>query len=436
MTAPTSSISPSEDDLKHALLALKTENPALGIPKIHALLLAARPEWTVSEKRTRKVLQSEGLVQTSGAGSAHNYPTSKVIDSLDIGKWTAKVEVKYFGKAKGKGLVAKEAIAEGEVLWKEDPFILAPEWNLYDLQMSSHACGHCSTPLTTSTLIVPCAASTSSTPCPVRFCTRLCLSRSARTHPLLCASRNPASAPVLHFARKNQWMALHALAQTTARVLLASQQDDKAFAEDWDVVRALAQLGMEERAKGGWLGAEPDRAMWKKAHKLYVQAFQEPATDAEKKRLAKLLKKPLHQDVADALFGYDAFLHGLGRMSLNLEAHGGLYVLHSHLNHVCAPNLSVRHLDQRSAISRITVIAKADIAPGEELFITYVDPELTLEPRRRSLMEWGFGKCVCERCQKEEREKESAPGNAEDAKEGEEDKADLVAELKAGLGVM
>ena len=118
--------------------------------------------------------------------------------------------------------------------------------------MTSAACGHCSTPLTTSPLIVPCSASTSSTPCPVRFCSRLCLSRSARTHPLLCASRNPASAPLLHFARKNQWMALNALAQMTARVLLAFQQDEKAFAEDWDVVRALAQLGMEERAKGGW----------------------------------------------------------------------------------------------------------------------------------------------------------------------------------------
>ena len=65
------------------------------------------------------------------------------------------------------------------------------------------------------------------------------------------------------------------------------------------------------------LGAEPDRAMWKKAHKLYVQAFQEPTTDAEKKRLAKLLKKPLPQDVADALFDYEAFLRGLGRMSLS-----------------------------------------------------------------------------------------------------------------------
>ena len=124
--------------------------------------------------------------------------------------------------------------------------------NLYDLQMSSHACGYCSTPLTTSPLIVPWSASTSSTPCPVRFCSRLCLSRSGRTHPLLCASRNPASAPLLHFARKNQWMGLHALAQMTARVLLTFQQDDKLFQEDWEVVRSLAQLGMEERAKGGW----------------------------------------------------------------------------------------------------------------------------------------------------------------------------------------
>ena len=124
--------------------------------------------------------------------------------------------------------------------------------NLYDHQMSSHACGHCSTPLTTSPLIVPCAASTSSTPCPVRFCSRLCLSRSGRTHPLLCASRNPASASVLHFARKNQWMALNALAQMTARILLAFQGEEAAFKEDWEIVRALAQLGMEERAKGGW----------------------------------------------------------------------------------------------------------------------------------------------------------------------------------------
>ncbi|KAI0633060.1 SET domain-containing protein [Trametes polyzona] len=432
----SATITPAEEDLKNALVSLKTANPTLGIAKIHALLLSSHPDWTVSEKRTRKILQSENLVLTPTGGGAPGqvYPTSRVIEGLDVSKWTKKAAVKYFGKLKGKGLAATAPIAAGETIWKEDPFALAPEWDLYDHQMSSHACGYCSTPLTTSPLIVPCSASTSATPCPVRFCSRLCLSRSGRTHPLLCASRNPASAPLLHFARRNQWMALHALAQCTARVLLAYNQDEKAFEEDWEVVRSLAQLGMEERAKGGWLNAEPDRATWKKAHKLFVQAFQEPSTEAEKKRLARLLKKPLRQDIADALFDYDAFLRGLGRMSLNLEAHGGLYVLHSHLNHSCTPNVSVRHLDKRTALSRITVLALRDIAPGEELFITYVNPELPLEQRRRQLMEWGFGKCTCDRCMKEERERKATGAESDVAKA--EETADLEAELKAGLGVM
>ena len=71
------------------------------------------------------------------------------------------------------------------------------------------------------------------------------------------------------------------------------------------------------RGGGPRLGAEPDRATWKKTYKLYVQAFQEPATEAEKKRLGKILKKPLPQDVVDMFFDYEAFLRGLGRMSLS-----------------------------------------------------------------------------------------------------------------------
>ena len=80
------------------------------------------------------------------------------------------------------------------------------------------------------------------------------------------------------------------------------------------------------------------------------------------------------------------------------------------------------------------MLAKKDIAPGEELFITYVNPDLPLERRRKGLMEWGFGKCACERCRKEEKEKDKGE-DVGDAKEGTE-KADLEAELKAGLGVM
>ncbi|KAJ3523550.1 hypothetical protein NM688_g8710 [Phlebia brevispora] len=255
---------PTEDELTSTLVTLRAENPTLGTAKLHALLLSTRPDWTVSEKRTKKILHSEGLVLGSSSAqskaksptkdvaddAASLLPVSKLVEGLDIAKWTNKVEVKYFGRSKGKGLVAKELIAEGETVWKEDPFVLAPEWEIYDLQVSSAACAHCSTPLMDSSLIVSCPASA---PCTARFCSRLCLSRSATTHPLLCPAQNPASAPLLAFARKTEWMALHALSRCTARILLQEQNDEAAFKSDWEFVRSLAQLGMEERAKGGWL---------------------------------------------------------------------------------------------------------------------------------------------------------------------------------------
>ena len=64
-------------------------------------------------------------------------------------------------------------------------------------------------------------------------------------------------------------------------------------------------------------GAEPDRATWQAAHKAFVQAFVEPPDAAWQKKLAKVLKRPPPKEVADALFTYDGFLHGLGRMSLS-----------------------------------------------------------------------------------------------------------------------
>ena len=270
-------VSPNESDLTVALVKLRAQNPTLGIGKLHALLVTAHPDWIVSEKRTKKVLQNEGLV-LAPPNQNHNHdvkpsnedvpmPTSRVVEGLDVAKWTSKVEVKYLGKSKGKGLVATERIAEEKRCGRRTrsyspqngmavPMYRIssleyyyPRRSIYDLQVSSGTCAHCSTPLTTSSLVVACPASA---PCTARFCSRLCLSRSSTTHPLLCPAQNPASTPLLAYARKNEWMALHALARCTARVLLQEQTDEAAFAADWEFVRALAQLGMEERAKGRW----------------------------------------------------------------------------------------------------------------------------------------------------------------------------------------
>jgi len=146
----TAPISPPEEDLKTAVLSLKKEHPALGITKIHALLLSENPAWAVSEKRLRRILknsdpqqqlqqqqqrQAAGSVdggspagQPSIASETHAYPSSTLVEGLDVVKWSTAVEVKYFDRRKGKGLVAKEQISEGQVVWKEDPFVIAPEW--------------------------------------------------------------------------------------------------------------------------------------------------------------------------------------------------------------------------------------------------------------------------------------------------------------------
>jgi hypothetical protein len=84
--------------------------------------------------------------------------------------------------------------------------------------------------------------------------------------PLLRPAQNPASVPLLTLARKRVWMALHARAQCTARLLLAHQQkqgrqragirscdsEEDGMGEDWSVYCALADLRQEERVKGGW----------------------------------------------------------------------------------------------------------------------------------------------------------------------------------------
>jgi len=289
---------------------------------------------------------------------------------------------------------------------------------IYNLISTSLACAFCTTPLGDSSLIVPCHFSSSTTHCPARFCNRLCQSRSQKlNHALLCPD---------------------ALAQCTGRILLAVQEsggEGSQFEEDWRVFSSFAALGMEER--GVWMGTrEPLHPIWNKAFSLYQQAFWEPSNDTDKKKLAKILKRPLDASVkkriGDDLFTYDTFLRNLGRMSLNLEGHGGLYTLHSHINHSCTPNVSVRHLHRSTSLARISIVAKRNIEKGEEIFVSYVDPSIPLHLRREKLREWSFGNCECTRCIEEEREMpEQIVTKASAVPELDE----LERELKQGFGV-
>lgn len=130
----TEAVSPSEVELVAALRKLRSDNPTLGQTKLHALLLQTYPAWAVSEKRFRRIIHDNGLTAIKAAGNgivdepetqlveggrAKAYPTYRISENLEVEKWSNKVEVRYFGKRKGKGLVATQRIEEGETVWKE-----------------------------------------------------------------------------------------------------------------------------------------------------------------------------------------------------------------------------------------------------------------------------------------------------------------------------
>ena len=83
------------------------------------------------------------------------------------------------------------------------------------------------------------------------------------------------------------------------------------------------------------------------------------------------------------------------------------YLLASMLNHSCEPNLDVTFPANDAVLA---LVAARDIAPAEQLTISYVDGAQGLAARR-SALEFGYGfRCRCQRCREEEAEAEGAGG--------------------------
>ncbi|KAH8896773.1 SET domain-containing protein [Thozetella sp. PMI_491] len=81
----------------------------------------------------------------------------------------------------------------------------------------------------------------------------------------------------------------------------------------------------------------------------------------------------------------------------------GLFPNCARLNHSCAPNVFHRF---NPRIKRMTIHALRDIAPGEELFTSYIDVCHPTVVRRQLLKHWGF-RCHCTACSSLDGEKDA-----------------------------
>jgi hypothetical protein len=73
-----------------------------------------------------------------------------------------------------------------------------------------------------------------------------------------------------------------------------------------------------------------------------------------------------------------------------------IYALHSKLNHACKPNAQV--ISGSFVDAAVEVVALTDVAPGEELCVSYTDPKLSHAQRRRALLNNHFFVCNCAEC--------------------------------------
>ncbi|OAV89141.1 hypothetical protein PTTG_07843 [Puccinia triticina 1-1 BBBD Race 1] len=198
------------------------------------------------------------------------------------------------------------------------------------------------------------------------------------------------------------------------------------FEEVYSRVQGLATMSDRARREkyhgGGHLGSHFADVrygqMWRNGWHAVIKALhintgyrpqpsdpnlQAPSTDSF---WDSFWKRRLDPDTIAHYFGLKSFLEFVGKTSLNREADHGLYLLHARFNHSCDPNAVVlKHPGSedihKSAPSTIYVMARKDIAKDEEITLSYVNPELSLDARRRKLFEDYLFSCFCSRCRKE-----------------------------------
>ena len=93
----------------------------------------------------------------------------------------------------------------------------------------------------------------------------------------------------------------------------------------------------------------------------------------------------------------EPLLDGLGD-SYDAACEGScFYALQSCLNHSCAPNAHAFKRKDVDTDGSAVILAKRDIAAGEEVLLSYINESAPYHERQNALKDYGFT-CACPRC--------------------------------------
>lgn len=388
----------------------KTET--LGMAKLQAAVKAAHPDWAVSANRLKSCLKAVNLMpqtveqkqQISHDQQYSDKIKSKEMPGLDLAARASKQVRVVTTKARGKGFHAVKEIAAGTTLWEEQPLVLAIPVEIVPLARQGVACAYCgrqfqmrNAPSKNSTNKQGPAGTTRCSQqqtCGARYCDPKCrakdLIHAATWHTSgsgLGKINQEAWIKFEDCCVSNKWMSAYAFGivlltrlrlESTAAVgkqSLFRQQYESLATVGHDVRYYSATKGSVQTAS--MFGAEQTEELWRQVHSLLAAAVSR------------------RYDLS-----YREFLDGVGAWNLN-NVNEAIFMMQSHLNHSCEPNVHAKFHSKR--VDGLEIVTILDIKAGEELKVTYVDPKLGLDERQDQLRKnWGFI-CVCPRCKREQK---------------------------------
>lgn len=247
-------------------------------------------------------------------------------------------------KARGKGLYILNDMSEDSIVFQEDSVLFVPSLTLIDSVHLGTLCTYCFKRIHVSD--IECGK------CTRQWCTKKCKSRD-KDH----KNRHDAEwKSIEHYAVAENWVGVLAVAY----ILTSSDRPD---------IETMARVNHLERYE---------------KQSLLERENLETNLEAGWKALKGICPS------------YAQFLELLGLWNLN-NIQNQLFLRQSHLNHACNPNAKV----QWSSRNSINTVSMSSLSKGQEVTISYINPKLAVDERRRQLrINYGF-MCHCLRCKEE-----------------------------------
>ncbi|CCH42549.1 lysine methyltransferase [Wickerhamomyces ciferrii] len=388
---------PHERRIVEAVIKLWKDDSAnedLGIGKLHLLVKNDHPNWSLSEKRLKTVLKSYNLLNSAQQYTYANEITSKETPDINLPK---NIRLQ-FTKNRGKGLYSTNLFKEGDLIWEEKtPLFFIPPLDRVNLIANSKACTYCGSLISSNNSSRSVLKGLDCNVCRDVWCSQFC-KKNDKVHQLLKHNvyhddpkKQNSKKQIISsnwikyekFCQENKWNAafaiglIHSYIITDKSGVLAKQFDAMAKVRQDIRYKAIDSSGIgasfdnNNNGGGALFVKEQQESLWKQGFELFNSIF------------------PINQ------ISYEEFLTNLGTYNIN-NIDGSLFLIQSHLNHNCDPNVRVKFGEKKT--DGIKVYAKRDIKANEELTTSYVNPSHSLNQRLRELrVNWGFI-CNCKKC--------------------------------------